>query len=41
MFNLIFGILLIVVIFFPWAYGVFSMVRDVCRKVKWLKENDK
>lgn len=41
MFNFIFAILLILVIFVPWGYGFFSMVRDICRKVKWLKENDK
>ncbi len=40
MVTLIFAVLACIVIFVPWAYGFFAMVRDVCRKVKWLKENN-
>ena len=37
---LVFAIMACVVISVPWAYGFFSMIRDVCRKIKWLKEID-
>lgn len=40
MVYLIFALLLTVVLFLPWGYGFFALIRDIWRKCKQQKERN-